>query len=293
MKNPKHKPTLRLRRRVVVIGLVAAMIAGFFLIRQSSNTIVLGSSWSGNSLYPIEQFDHSKFDQLLQKYVNQKGQVDYASWQQNEEDKIELLDYLLSTSRIHWNRDRTPHTEAKNRDAIEKAFWINAYNAMTIHAVLSVYPTESIRRHTNPIGFNLWRHYKLNLGTRVYSLRDIENGPLKNLGDGRVHFAIVKASVGSPNLRSTAYQPEQLDQQLDQQAAAFLANPSHLEIEGTSRVHLSPVLKSVLAEFEGDQHQQLVHLAKMVPDPEIRQSLTEQPLKITWLKHDWSLNQQR
>lgn len=47
--------------------------------------------------------------------------------------------------------------EAETSKEGKLAFWINAYNALTVHGILEVYPTSSIRNHTaRSIGYNIW-----------------------------------------------------------------------------------------------------------------------------------------
>ena len=42
----------------------------------------------------FEQYDHRTLDALLQKYVDQNGNVDYATWQTNQQDRATLMGYL-------------------------------------------------------------------------------------------------------------------------------------------------------------------------------------------------------
>lgn len=284
-----RNPTL-IYRRLWIVVVPAALIAGFVAVRQASNTVVLGSTWKESGQFPIDQFDHRPLTDLLGKYVDDSGRVDYESWRQNAEDCLALRNYLQSASRIRWDDHRSPRTLVDDPQTHEKAFWINAYNALTIHAVLNIYPTDSIRQHTNPIGFNIWNHFRLMVGSRAWSLTEIENGPLGDLQDPRVHFAIVKASESCPSLRQEAYHPANIDQQLDTVANAFLTNQSNVRTEGTQRVHLNPVIKPVLTGFGGNQADQLRKLSDLVQEAEIRDFLQTRQPRILWMKHDWSLN---
>ena len=68
-------------------------------------------------------FDHSKFDQLLKAYVDDQSLVDYNAMAQDArfKDTIETLK-LANTAEM------TPNGQL--------AFWINAYNAVTIAKVI-------------------------------------------------------------------------------------------------------------------------------------------------------------
>lgn len=65
-----------------------------------------------------------------------------------------------------------------------------------------------------------------------YSLAQIENSILREKLQGpRIHFAIVCASVGCPLLRAGAYFPEQVTQQLDEDAHPFINNPEKVRYD--------------------------------------------------------------
>jgi hypothetical protein len=272
--------------------LAAVLLAVFIARRQTSHTVVLGSVWGKNGLHAIEEFDHRSFAQLLGCYVDQQGRVDYRRWQDNPDDLLELKNYLQSASRICWNTDGTARSGLSNTRAHEMAFWINAYNALTIHAILTVYPTESVRQHTSPLGQDLWSHHKLIVGTHAWSLQQIEEGPLAGFGDPRVHFAIVKGSLGCPRLLDHAFLPETIDCQLESCTREFLLRPSSLKVEGELRIHLSPVIRAAFADPEHDPATLCQNLARHVPDPQVARWLISGPRKLSWLRHDWSLNRQ-
>ena len=55
----------------------------------------------------FDEYDHRGFDSLLQKYVDQRGNVDYVTWQSNAQDRSVPVSYThlpsprdLSTSRM-------------------------------------------------------------------------------------------------------------------------------------------------------------------------------------------------
>ena len=48
----------------------------------------------------FDQYDHRGFDSLLQKYVDQRGNVDYVTWQSNSQDRSVLLNYLRGMSSV-------------------------------------------------------------------------------------------------------------------------------------------------------------------------------------------------
>ena len=54
-------------------------------VGSSSRTV--GHRWPADKLAPIDQVDHSVFDQLLKKHVNADGQVNYKAWHQSTADR--------------------------------------------------------------------------------------------------------------------------------------------------------------------------------------------------------------
>ncbi|MEE9527428.1 MAG: DUF547 domain-containing protein, partial [Syntrophobacteria bacterium] len=77
-------------------------------------------------------FDHSKFDQILKEYVDNKGLVDYNSIAKDRG----FSEYMQSL--------QSARVEEFSRDG-QLAFWINAYNAVTIDKVIKKKPKKSVR----------------------------------------------------------------------------------------------------------------------------------------------------
>jgi hypothetical protein len=100
------------------------------------------------------------------------------------------------------------------------AFYINAYNIAAVRKVLAMYPTQSITAK----GDGVWKAAVITLAGRAWSLDAMENQILRPMGDPRIHFAIVCASLSCPDLRREAYSAAKLATQLEDQARAFLRN---------------------------------------------------------------------
>lgn len=103
------------------------------------------------------------------------------------------------------------------------AFYINAYNILAIKKVADHWPTESIKdsgSFFNPV----WDKPAGKIGGEVVSLGQVEHKILRPLGEPRIHFAIVCASVSCPDLRNEPYIAASLNQQFDDQTRQFLKN---------------------------------------------------------------------
>ncbi|MGD9602518.1 MAG: DUF547 domain-containing protein [Gammaproteobacteria bacterium] len=117
-----------------------------------------------------------------------------------------------------------PTSRLANRDE-RIAFLVNVYNLYTLALVARHWPLDSIK----DIGSLLrpvWKRPAGQLDGKAVTLDEIEHAQLRTLGEPRIHFAIVCASVSCPDLRPEPYMAATLDAQLDDQAKTFLANPA-------------------------------------------------------------------
>ncbi|MCS7212407.1 MAG: DUF547 domain-containing protein [Chloroherpetonaceae bacterium] len=233
-----------------------------------------------------QAFDHSKFDAVLKKYV-QDGKVNYAGLKQEP-----LLDaYLKDLEQA--DPEALPTREEKI------AFWINAYNAYTLKLVVDHYPIKSIT-DLSALGYltlpidSPWKRKFCKVGGRVYSLDEIEHDILRaKFGEEKIHFAVNCASVSCPILRSEAYTGERLAQQLREQAENFLRdgvrNAFRLE-ENT--LYLSRIFDWYRSDFEKKKSSLLLYLAPYFSDEE-RRRLESGNITIKFLDYNWELNEQK
>ena len=231
-----------------------------------------------------QTFDHSAYDSLLKKYVDAKGFVAYRSWK--EKDLQALEDYLQSISAAD------PRTFTSDEERI--AFWINAYNALTLRGILDFYPIDSIRDKVSRLfGYNIWKDYQVVIAGEKRSLEEIEHKILRNMSEPRIHFAIVCASIGCPRLRAEAYRGNHLDRQLDDQARDFLNDPLKARVDRQGRtVHLSKIFSWFGEDSGGSDEAVLRFIAPYRPEGE-GELLRGGKAKIRYLDYDWSLNDQK
>jgi hypothetical protein len=231
----------------------------------------------------MDQINHDPLDALLRKYVDQDGFVNYAAWHRSAADRKALQDYLGTLS-------RGSTSQSASREA-QLAFWINVYNAVTLEGILQVYPTDSIRNHTSKFGgYNLWKDLPLLVGGKPFSLDDIEHQVLRKMGEPRIHFAIVCASIGCPRLRNEAYRPEKIDVQLADNARDFFSRPQNLNVDAAARtLYLSSILDWFGVDFGRSQSEQLRSIRPYLPQS--AQALTQDPnVRIRYQDYNWSLN---
>ena len=128
--------------------------------------------------------DHSAWNEILKAYVTDEFRVHYGALKQRGAAQLEL--YLRQLAGPWPSRMTAPE---------QKAALINAYNALTVRWVVSNYPVESIWRTRHP--FTEQRHM---LDGGKTSLDQIE-GRLRDMGDPRIHAALVCAARSCPPLR--------------------------------------------------------------------------------------------
>ncbi len=202
----------------------------------------VGKDWPEAMRISMDQIDHAPYDQLLKKYVDKNGLVNYKSWQANVVDRTALQNYLVELGKAD------PQQPAKREAKL--AFWINAYNAVTIEGILQVYPTSSIRNHTAKVwGYNIWKNLYLYVGGKKFSLDSIEHQVLRPMGEPRIHFAIVCASIGCPRLLNEAYNGERLEEQLTRNTTDFFSRAQNLQVDAAGN---TLGLSSIMSWFGED-----------------------------------------
>ncbi len=265
---------------------LALVLASATNSANAGSKVRIGRTFPASQLVSMENIEHDAWDKLLHKYVNQRGQVNYRSWKANRSDTALLEQYLQTLSRASFS------TSASKEARL--AFWINAYNAVTVRGILREYPTSSIRNHTARFyGYNIWKDLLLNVGGRDVSLNAMEHEILRTMGDPRIHFAIVCASHSCPKLLNEAYVSERVNQQLSHNAEAFFANPENFKYASQRNTfYLSSVLKWFRKDFGRDQARQLRTIAPYLPDAPSRQAARHGAVRVSYLDYDWSLNEQ-
>jgi hypothetical protein len=210
--------------------------------------------------------------------------VNYAAWKASPADWQALDRYLDHLSTVSFS----PSTDAN----VELAFWINAYNAVTIKGILREYPTTSIRNHTAKLfGYNIWKDLQLLVEGSPYSLDQMEHEILRKLGEPRIHFAIVCASIGCPPLRNEAYQPGRLDQQLTANARAFFADRGRFRFDARRRtIMVSPILDWFAEDFGSNLAEQMRSIAPFLPNAAAQELARSGSASVTYLDYDWDLN---
>ena len=112
---------LRRKGLIALLGLSIIVLLCGAAIRLSRPTILVGCNWSESDRLGCGEISHQLWDDLLHRFVDSQGNVDYQAWKQSVNDQQRLNDYLSSLSRMD---ERRPASKSQRL-----AFWTNAYNA--------------------------------------------------------------------------------------------------------------------------------------------------------------------
>lgn len=268
------------------IAVIATTLLSTVASVQAGSKVYVGRQVAAGLQTSMDQIDHSPWDAILRKYVDDDGMVNYRGLHGSPADVQALDSYLQSLSTAG------PQMRA-TRDA-KLAFWINAYNALTIHGILREYPTTSIRNHTPKLwGYNIWKDLQLYIGGQPYSLEQIEHEILRKMGEPRIHFVIVCASIGCPRLLNEAYVPSRVQVQLEANARDFFSRSQNFRYDQPNRrFYLSSILSWFDEDFGSDRAAQLRKIAPWLPTEAAQQAAAQNAVSVSFLDYNWNLNEQ-
>ena len=237
-------------------------------------------SWRAAS---AAEWTYQPWDELLKRFV-QAGRVDYQGLRANRAALNQWLQTLSAANPDQLGSERRQ----------QLAFWINAYNACVFQGVLEHAPLASVR---DVKGFFDKITYRV--AGEMLTLNQME-AKGRAFEDWRIHVAVVCASTSCPPLRSEAYVPERLDEQLADQARQFLRDTHHgMRLEG-STLRVSKIFHWYAGDFlKGDNS----FLHKLTPakllstlrpylEPATAEACMRHAQQLQFLDYDWSLNQQ-
>lgn len=222
-------------------------------------------------------FDHSAFSGVLKAHVSD-SRVDYQALTKGNSEQ--LAGYLRALG------EARPDGFADRDD--ELAFWLNAYNACVITAVLERYPNLSSVMDIE--GFFTEKRWKLAGSLR--SLDDME-ALIREFGDPRVHFVLVCASVSCPPLQDEAMAPERLDSQLENATSSVVNSTKYVQIEPEAKVlRMTRILSWYRDDFIRKYGTPESFLIRYLEEPK-RSQLKEGGYRFEYMEYDWALNDAR
>ncbi|MFC1881600.1 DUF547 domain-containing protein [Thermodesulfobacteriota bacterium] len=227
-------------------------------------------------------FDHSIFDQVLKTYVNHQGRVDYNVIAGDQSFKI----YMQTL--------KSAQTDAMSRNG-QLAFWINAYNAVTIDKVIKWNPKKSVRETFVPgvwTGTKFFTTREHTVAGKSLSQDDIEHEILrKQFKDPRIHFAIICASSGCPLLPRFAYTEENVQTMLEEETRKYINSERGTQIDSAENtLYLSKLFDWFAGDFEYKSGSVQSFIKPYLGEKAL--AFVEKNPKIKYLPYDWALNAQ-
>lgn len=235
---------------------------------------------------------------LLESELLADGRVDYTRLSESSVFK-QLCDQSALLEGIR--------PESFRNDAERIAFWLNVYNALSIHGVIAF----RIRRSVMEVpSFFIRTAYRI--GDHVFTLDDVSNGVLRRRGrrptsgrrqfgatdarlaycaqrvDPRIHGALVCASASCPPV--AYYDPSRVDEQLDLASGNFVNQLVRLDMN-REELHL-PLHFYYYAEDFGGAPGIAKFLLRHLVDPlraQARRALDAR-WRVRWDRYDWVLN---
>ncbi len=237
------------------------------------------------------------------EYVDKRGLVRYGDLKTHRlmlDRFVSELDLLDVTTYASWP------------SSSQLSFWINAYNGLTLLAIVNHYPIQpsflaSLQFPDNSIRQipGVWDELQFRVMNRSLTLNGIEHGIIrKEFDEPRIHMALVCAAMGCPPLRTEPYTGDRLDSQLDDQTRRFLSNPSKFGIDRKHDVvSLSPIFDWYGSDFvrqyepasgfddQGTVRSAVLNFIGGYVNPESRNYLEHGTYRVRYLNYDWSLNE--
>jgi hypothetical protein len=209
------------------------------------------SSARAEALQPSEQalkisgdkFDFALWDQLLHKYVDTQGRVDYARLRASTEDMAKL-DRLYAQVGRH-KLDALPGKKA------QLAFLINAYNVCVWKNVTMRPPFKALDSQSEQNDF--FNTTEFLIAGRELSLNQLETDWIRErFKDPRIHMAVNCASGGCPQLPNEAFTPAKLERQLEREARKFCNEARNVTYDpATKTAQLSHIFEWYAKDFGG------------------------------------------
>jgi len=250
-------------------------------------------------------FDYSNYDAVLKKFVNENAMVNYSKLKARRHQLDSFVTSLGNLSR---------QTYEKWNEKQKIALWLNAYNGLTLKAIIDNYPIKSswLKSRIWPKNSirqisGVWDEIKFNVMGKKLTLEHIEHEILrKKFDEPRIHMAMVCAAMGCPPLRGEPYQGDKLDEQLDDQTRQFLSNPEKFKINSRKDdLYLSEIFKwfsedfvskyypgSNIGRHDKEMSAVLNFIASYLNGAKKKYVLAGK-YDIEYIDYDWSLNEQR
>ena len=264
-------------------------------LRIMGNLLLLAALISSADIAVAQSFDQTYADyEGVLKAVVTDGRVNYKALKAAPDTLYRYLDSAAGVSEAQFNT----WTESQRL-----VFLTNLYNASTLRLILDHFPVETIK-DIGSIFKGPWDQPVVRLFGKTITLNNLEHDIIrKQYNEPRIHMALVCAAKGCPTLRSDAYTPEKLNDQLDEQVRRYLTRSAGLNLDRKKNVvYFSSIFKwygkdfvarySPTTGFTGlDKTERAVaNFCSAYLISADRDFLSAGGYSVKYLDYDWSLN---
>jgi len=247
--------------------------------------------------------DYDAWDAVLAKHVSTDfptHQVDYAGIKADPNFST-FVASLASANTYNLTKNET------------YALFMNAYNAFAMKLVIDHPCKHTIFGHCQgpiisitDIGIKIggavssvWLKSAGIIGGKSYSLQAIEDflrAPVPFSEDSRLHSCIVCASQSCPNVRRSAFRPEVIDQQMNENFQFMINNTVKglLIDRGSSSVTLSKIFDWYAGDFSKEAGSVLSFIDPYIYSPDDRAYIAahKATLSLQYFTYNWDANGQ-
>jgi len=283
---------------VLPLLLLVALLVGGFALLNRPHFVPVDARIAAD--FPADGFSHLDFENLLGKYVDEDGNIDYGKWRSTGQSVAQLDSYLAAVSA--YSPDNAPERFATRND--ELAYWIYGYNAYVIKSVLDNWPIESVTDVKAPLevvkGLGFFYRLRFAFGGEKYSLLSVENSKIrKQFNDARIHFVLNCASDSCPIMRPSLPTGEALLELLSSATVEFVSDPKNVAVDHANRqIVLSTIFKWFRKDFLNDLARRgrpaergvVDYVASVAPDAVRAELDSARGYDVVFRDYDWSLN---
>ncbi len=213
---------------------------------------------------------------ILAARVDESGEVSYRSLAHHDSGSLRhALDRMAAIDAARLEHDGAV------------AFWINAYHATVLAAVLHGETPETLAGRAR-----MYHWYRQNVGGTRRTLDEIREVLDRYASDDpRIHLAISNGTRGGPRLIATPYVPDRLDAQLSAAARRFVNDVDRNYVDSIhQRLELSRLFSWYRADFEAAAGTLVKFLRPLAESGRLSGALASDDVDIRYLPFDWRLN---
>lgn len=259
-------------------ALIAALLSSPLLAAPEA---VLWERWAEHDPNSAQTVDHGAWQAFLDRHLVADGDLIRVRYGAVSQGQTAILQrYLDRMSAVAVSGLSRP---------VQKAYWLNLYNALTVDLVVDAYPVDSIKDIMSGLfDSGPWDETVITVEGVELSLDDIEHRILRPIWqDPLIHYGVNCASIGCPNLDPIAYTGGRVDAMLEANARAYVNSARGvIAVDGYEAV-VSSIYVWFQDDFGGDAGV-LAHLRRFAGD-DLKARL-ESVTDIGGHRYDWSLN---